>query len=776
MLQSHKLSFYITIALVFLIPIFFIPGGAVALGMAKSSLLILGVALASLAFVYETWRAGGVVLPRHYLMLVVALLPVVYLLSALLATPSSLSLFGYGFEVGTFGFILLGAAILVLVSAIYTDASRVLHALLAFFLSFVLLALFSLVKILFGGDLLTLGNFFGNMGNPLGSWTDMAVAFGLLAVVSALTLGVLPMKGLMKWLLTLAFVAAMFLLVVINFQTAFIFTLIASVLMYVYFLKIENHLANGESGERGSFMGGKLLPIVLGIISLVFLVNPNIGSDRTLGSVVSGVFGINNTEVRPSFSATLGVSKAVLSQVALLGSGPNTFGHDWLIYKPANINATPFWAATFPFGAGFLPTQIATTGILGSALWLAFFVLLIVLGVRAVAQIPMSRAERFTTLTTLLGSLFLWGTSFFYAPSGTMIMLAFIFTGLFLASLVQTRSVSSYVIDIRRTPQAKLASVLALLLIAAGSIYIGWIGSSKAISAYHFGNAVKLSNVEGTPLSDIESSLLKAIETSAADVYFVALSRLNFTRAQMAANSATGTPEENRAIFEESVRISIEAARRAVSENPAGFENWVALGNIYTSLVPEPLKVPGSYENALYAYNEAARRNPTNPELPLLLAQLELNNKNVDNARAYIRNSIALKQDYADAYLMLAQLEVGAGNTQAAIQSAEALAVLLPQNPGIHFELGVLKFSAKNFEGAALSLEKALELSPDYANAKYYLALTYANLGKFAEAQAHLEDLMAANPGNTDLEAALNAVKANKVPALPGSNSASNRQ
>lgn len=764
MIQNHKFSSAIILALVFLTPIFFIPGTLLSLNMSKTVLFVLGAVLALLAYMFELWRQGRMMLPKHPLVWATALLPVVYYLSAILATPSSLSLFGYGFEAGTFGFILIGSALLLLASIVFTDTSRTLRAITAFFLSVTILALFSAVKILIGGDALNMGNFFGVMGNPLGAWTDLGVVFGLLSVFSILALGMLPMKGAIRVLVYVVFALSLALMVVINFQTAFIFTLISSIALFFYFRKIEPANDDHQPNKNRTQI---ILPVILGLVSLLFIINPMVGEETRLGGVVSGSFGVNNTEIRPSFSATLGVSKAVLSQAGLLGSGPNTFGQDWLVYRPAEINATPFWSASFPFGAGFIPTQIATTGILGSALWLVFFAFLAVLMVKALSSAPELRGERFTLVFTLVGTLFLWVASFMYAPSASMLILAFIFTGIFLANLVQAGIISAYEVDVKRNSQTRFAVCLALIVLAAGSLSIGWTGSEKAISAFHFNKALTLSNVEGTPLALVEASLIDAINTSPTDVYFVALSRLNFTRAQMAANSATGTPEENRAIFDESLSRSIEAARLAVSTNPAGFENWVALGNIYTAMVPAPLSVDGAYENAVFAYNEAIRRNPNNPELPLLRAQLEIANEDIDSARAYIRNSIALKQDYADAYQMLAQLEIQAGNTAAAIASAENLAVLVPENPGIHFELGLLKYSSGNFAEALDDLNEALRLSPDYANAKYYKGFVLAQLGDMEGAIEEFESLLVSNPGNAEVDAALVELRAGRVPVPP---------
>ncbi len=771
MSQSYKISFYIILSFIFLLPIFFIPGAVLSLGIAKSSLIVLAAMLGSLAFVYESWREGRMTLPKHALLYVVAALPVVYLLSALLATPSSLSLFGYALEIGTFGYMLLGSVVLALVALVVSTTSRILHVISVLLLSLSLLALFVGAKVILGGDALAMGNFFGNMGNPLGNWTDLAAGFGLLAIFAALTIGMIPMKRSIQALLYALFALSTGLMVVISFPTAFALTLAGSILLFLYFSKVENQFhfssGHGDTVRKSFFARPTFLPILLGVISLIFLVNPNVSGEKTLGSVVSGYFGINNAEVRPSFSATLDVSKAVLSQAGLLGSGPNTFAHDWLIYKPANINATQFWASAFPFGVGFIPTQIATTGILGSALWLVFLVLLIILSVKAVGQVPEARGERFVLMFTMLGTIFLWAASLFYSPSGTLLLLAFIFAGLFISSLVQMGVISTYTLEPSRSSQARLAYFMVLAVVVVGALSMGWTSAKKTAAAYHFNKAVELSNIEGTPLATVETSLMQAIKADPADIYFVTLSRLNLVRAQAVAQSATGTPEENKAVFEESIRRSIEAARLAVNTNPAGFENWVALGNIYTALVSKPLAVEGAYENASFAYNEAVRRNPSNPELFLLLAQLEINKENTDNARAYIRNAIALKEDYADAYLMLSQLEVKAGNTAAAIASAENLAILVPNNAGLQFELGLLKFSSKNYTGAIESLNKALAISEDYANAKYYLGLALANLNRFAEAQAQFEDLLVTNPGNPELETALSSVKANKIPASP---------
>ncbi|MDO8729239.1 MAG: tetratricopeptide repeat protein [bacterium] len=765
----HKLSFFITLALLFLLPIFFIPGGALNLEVAKSTLFSFGVIVVALVFLFEVWQEERLDIPWHPIIFAVVLLPLVYALSALLSTPSSLSLLGYNFEVGTFGFMLLGSTILILVAIIFSDTSRVLQALVVFFISMSILVLFVAIKILFGGDVLIWGNFFGNMGNPVGNWTDLAVSFGLLSALTALALGMIPMKLSARVLVYLVFFLGVIILFIINFSIAFTLTLVVSIFLFVYFSKVEKHFFSTASTlpliSTHFLLRPTFLPIVLGVVSLIGLINPTISETRgTLGDVISSTFKVVNIDVRPSFSATLGISKAVLSQDGLLGSGPNTFGRDWLIYKPVNINTTSFWATAFPFGIGFIPTQIASTGLLGSALWIAFFALLAFLVIKVLSRMPESRDERFTLVSTLLLTILLWVSSFLYTPSGTMLMLAFIFSGIFVAVSMRMGIISTHVINLKKSPQVHFVSILFLVIIALGTLSLGWVGFNKTASAFHFKKAVNLSNTAGTTLVEVEERLNKAVTFAPVDMHYVALSRVNFAKAQVAVSATTGTPEENRALFDEALRKSIESARMAVSLNPTSYDNWVSLGMIYSALVPPPLSVDGAYENAQFAYSEASSKNPTNPELSLLLARLELNRGDKVAARSFIRRSLALKENYADAYLLLAQLEVQEGNTTGAIASAERLAILMPNNSGIYFELGLLKYSNKDYLGAVEVLKLALATTPDYANAKFYLGLALLQLSRIEEARAEFEALLLTNPDSAEVRTILEALRKNTNP------------
>jgi len=764
MSRAYRTSFLILLTLFFLLPIFFIPGGIFSLEVSKSAILAFGSILAFMAFIAEYFRQGRLSLPWHPLFITVIILPVVYLASSLAVEPASLSLFGYILEPGTFGFLLIASALFTLTAFTFDSKERIVKALGAIILSLSLVAVFAAVKIFSGGGILELGIFLGNMGNPIGNWTDLAIGLGVLAILTAFAIEMLSVGKAIRVFLSGVFILSSVLLAIINFSVAFVLLLILSVLMFVYFFTAERRAREGEEETAGDKHKVISWPVaVLFGLSLLYVINPVISGGGTVGDIVGRTFSISNTDVRPSLSSTLTISRNVLSKNALLGSGPNTFGRDWLIHKPIDINTTPFWEAIFPFGIGFVPTQVASTGVIGTLVWVAFLLFFLTLGLKSMRNLPPGKTERFAIVSTFFSGLFLWLSALFYPPSAVPLMLAFIFSALFLAT-----SGFLGVIPVRRfvfsgRPSTNLLSAILGVGLVIGAVVFGLGAFQRTSSAYHFGKALQMSNTEGVLLADLETELVKALTLFPNDVYYSALSRLHFAKASRAAQNL-GDSEENTRLFLESISLSVQSARAAVQANPAGYANRVLLGSIYSVLAGQQFNIDGAYENAKVAYAEARKLNPSTPEGPLLLARLELGENNVESARSHIREAITLKEDYAEAYLLLTQLEVRENNTREAISSAEVWALLVPGNAGVFFELGLLKYSNLDYTGAGDAFFQSLQITPDYANAQYYLGLSYIQLGELGNATSLFEELNLTNPDNAEVKSILDVLRQGKNP------------
>lgn len=752
--QSYRISFNILLAVIFFLPLFFLSANILPLGAAKAGFLALGGIAVFIAFLYETLEQGRFSLPKTHLLWGALAIPAVYLASSLMSGSVGLSLWGYNLEVGTFGSMLFVSVLFGVAAVSIRDVSRIMKAYSAILASISLVLIFGLIKLFWGGAHLSFGIFVGVMGNPIGSWTDYAVIFGLTSIISLFALEMLSLRKGLRIFLYAALVLSMMMLAVINFSNAWQLVFAAALVSLVYFMTIEKRLVhapeNGEGGHEHTVKRAKFTaPILVLVVSLLFVLNPTVSATRgSLGNAVSSMFGVSNTDVRPSLTSTLSVAKATLKSNFIFGSGPNTFDRDWLMYKPAGINTTTFWNTSFSSGIGFLPTQVATTGLLGTLIFIVFLVFFVRLGFKSLSKNSDNKIERFIVVSSFITSLFLWASMFVYTPSAVILALAFIFTGVFVGALDATGTIGSREIVFSKYLSLNFVTVLLLITLGIGTVAIGFVTFQKMLSIRHFEKAIVLANTEGSSVEAIETELGNASNLSPQDIYYSALSQLEFARAQSALSSATGTPETNKQIFETALSRSISGAQMATQLNPGSYQNWIALGSLYASLVPKPLAVAGAYDNAKAAYAEASKKNPLSPEAPLLLAKLDLDNENIEEARTNIQEALDKKSDYAEAYFLLTQLEVGQNNIPEAIKSAETAAILSPDNAGVFFQLGLLKYTNKDYAGAAESLTQALSILPDYANAKYYLGLSYEALERHQEAVAIFESLAQSNPDN----------------------------
>ena len=756
MKESLKMSFYSILLLVFLLPIFFIPSALVPLNLAKSALIVAIVLISLGSLLVNIFKEEKFSIPRSRLLWGALAIPLIYIVSSAVSSTPQTSLFGYGLEIGTAASMALVGALFLAAAVSFRDRARLVRAYTALFLSFVLLAVFGAVKIFSGGHWLTFGIFQGQTGNPIGGWTDLAAAYGLLVILSTMALQMLPLTALLRTVTWLAYILALVLLAILNFGTVWAILLGSGLVLLVYFLTVE------KSGSRSSGKQGVWAAGVLAFVALIFVWNPTF-STRSISTIVSDATQVANTDVRPSLSSTLGISKAALSKNFLLGSGPQTFDRDWSLYKPTSVNGSQFWSTNFFFGYGFLPTAVATTGLLGTLVWLCFLALFVSLGLKILSKSVESRADRFILMASFFISLFLWLSLLLFVPSIVLLALTFVFTGLTVAAAETIGVIGAKDLDLNATRLSRFATTLGAIALVVLAIGLGFVFSKRVLAIAHFERALTYANTSNASLDTVEGELIKAVNLAPADQYWTAISQVELTRADDALQNTASTTAERQSVFQDSLGKAITALNNAVALNPT-YSNKLAVANLYESLVPAPLSLTGAYESALAAYDSAKAVNPTSPEIPLELARLELDHKDTAAAKKHIDDALALKQDYADAYFLLSQIEVSDQNLTDAVKSAETGVLLTPGNAGVLFELGLLKYSAKDYAGTEDAMTRALAISPDYANAKYYLGLALDKLGKHDEAIAQFEDLAKTNPDNSTITEALANLKAGRDP------------
>lgn len=753
--RANNLSFWILTVLVFLLPLSFLPTTLIPLGVVKVALTTLGLVALVALFLFETFRSKALALPSTTLLWGALALPIVYILSAVLGSNPNHSLYGYAIEPGTAASIVIFSALFLFAAIYFRDRSRLIRAIAVLFISLGVLAVFFLIKVLTGGNWLVLNTFTGVMGNPVGAWTDLGMAMGLLAIITSFAVEMLPISGLTRWALWIAYALSLFSLMVVNFSTAWVLLLVVSLIMVVYFATVEKREDRGLLSRSGVWMS-----LVLVVVSLFFLWNPG-----QFTTQIANWAAVSNADVRPNLSSTVDVSKAVLGSNLLLGMGPHSFDSSWLLYRPEVTNQSIFWNVGFLYGSGFLPTVPPSVGLLGSLAWIFFLGTFFLLGIKALARGPIDRSDRFITISSFLIAFVLWIGSFLYVPSSVVLALAFIFTGIFAAASGVTQVISQRFLALDRNKLTYFASMLSMLALLVGTAAFGRVIWKKSVAVFHFQQAVAYSQA-GKSFDQVESELGKAVVSAPADPYWNGVSQIELSKATQAINDSSLSDNDKRDKFQNSLSAAIEAAQNSIKLNPS-YENYISLANIYSSLVPAPLNIPGSYEAAKQDYAEAIKRNPLSPEAPLLLAKLEYSKGNTAEALDDVNKAIKLKPDYADAHFTLAQIEVSQNNISEAIKSAETGALLSPGNPGVYFQIGILKYANKDYTGTVDSMQKALAIVPDYANAKYYLGLALDKLGKKDDALKAFEDLATTNPTNELISSAIANIKAGRDALAP---------
>lgn len=754
--QESKLDrsiFFILLALAFLVPIFFIPQTLVE--VSKSVLLSTLVTIMFFLWLVGRMKDGRFVFPKSLILLSAATLPVVFLVSGIFSQVPQVSLFGLGYETGTFATILILFLLMFLSSIFFQQQTRIFYLYSAFLVSFLLTFLYQMVVIIGVSFNFISSNILSYIpGNLIGKWTDLGTFFGFVLILSLVAVELITLRKALKVFLFVILTLSLVGLALINFYLLWIIVGLLSLVVLVYALSFGLHGGNESKNKTRKI---PIASFVVLIISLLFVLgNGMINDFRNRVPILN----IPNEIIRPSWQDTFEVGKASFLHDPVLGTGPNRFGNAWLSYKPASINQSPvLWNTDVDAGVGLVPTFAVTTGILGVLALLAFFGIFLYRGFTAILSVSVGKLSHYLLFSSFLGALYLWIIAIFYVPNIAILMLAFLMTGVFVAALAETGMGKDYNFSFLEDPRIGFVSVLVLVLLIIGSVAGGYTLFQKFLSVVFFERGLIMSsqgNLDGTM-----DSLGRAVLLNESDVYFRTLSSANIARLSLIISQKDVSGETIKQKFQEESRFAVGNALKARDLNPTDYQNWVALGNAYEALVP--FKVQDAYGEAKKAYDQAIVLNPKSPALLLLRARIDVEN-NKEDAKTYIAKALSLKNDYTDAIFMLSQIQADEGNLDSAIASTEVASVLSPNSIGVYFQLGFLRYKNKDWDKAVSAFKRATELSPNYSNARYFLGLSYDKMGDRAKAIEQFEKIQELNPDNNEVKNILNNLRAGRDP------------
>jgi len=740
----------IVLALVLVVPTAWFP-----FQLGKIAIFAICLAISAVLFVVgggtrEVTRSYG-----FFGLLLVGLLPIVYVLSALRSIDPSVAYAGFGVEADTVLFVVLASLAFVMSFSYFRTLRGVRMLLTVVFWSLIAASVFQLLSILFGAPGITFATFADRSVNLVGKWNDLGILVGLLSMFLLERVDLGSLTNAWRIVVGIALAALAVLLGIINFSLVWGLVLAFSVVIAIIGFLTARHHGDGQTLHWSRRM--PWFSVASAVISILFLF---FGSSLNLG--LTKLFPVSSLEVRPSYGSTMDIISAARNgsfERTVIGTGPNTFGDEWILHKPAEVNQSSFWNLDFNVGFSTLVTALGTVGLLGVLAWFMPLLLVVAGLIRVVRLGVLSREDRIVAATLGIASLFTYASLVFYAPSQNLILLAFVLTG---ASFGFLWRQGQPALD-DTAPSSGLLTIgtyVAMAVVLVLALWSGFATSRRLVAEAYVGKGtadLSAGNVSGA-LADANKS--SKIETTGdalrllVNVYSAQIQQLSQSK-----STDTATLQQQ---FAGVVQSAINAATMAQKLNPEDYRPTLQLGQIYDFL--STLNVQGAANTAATTYAAAQKQNPTNPSIPLAIARLAATQNDQNVTTQYLTQALTLKPNYTDAILLVVQLDVANKDIPSAIKAATAAAQTAPGVAPIWFELGLLYYSAGDAKNAATALTQAVNIQSDYANAKYFLGLSDYILKDNAGAIKQFQDLAASNPDNSEVKLILSNLQAGKDP------------
>jgi tetratricopeptide (TPR) repeat protein len=408
-----------------------------------------------------------------------------------------------------------------------------------------------------------------------------------------------------------------------------------------------------------------------------------------LGLTVYLLFTSQKPLILP-FSTGLQIGFAAISQSnnvfksLLLGSGFGTFLNDFTQFKPASYNADEaLWAFTFFRSSSFVLELLATTGILGVAVfgYLIFrilkeknFFLPLMIALLASLVLPFS----FTILALLFFLLALFAVVCIQNNPHKFGEAEFSFAALARGFLGKETAHEHQHIDEYR-PAKGFGKVLPsiflifILVFAASPLYFvaRFIYSDLTFQQ----SLIAESQNNGLATYQLQTAAITLFPYR--DIYYRSFSQTNLALANALATNQPKGASPSAQVQKDILTLiqqSINAGRAAVTVAPDTSFDWNNLSSIYRSLI-------GFGQNAdqftILTLNQAIALDPNNPQQYIDLGGVYYQLAKYDDAIREFQIAINLKQDYANAYYNLGHAYEQKGDYQDAMTNFQMVKQLV---------------------------------------------------------------------------------------------------
>jgi len=703
---------YIIKGLVFLLPLFFLPGTGDYFGPSKQLLLWLLIPLAAYLFYWRQSSLKRLIIIKTPLDIPVLIFLVAIFLSAIFSIDKLASWFGYygEYSLATWNIIFLVLWYFILTNVIAGGRLTSIAILKILALSYGAVVIITLASLFFPINILPTYHTLGNSQIDLIVFlTGANVLFWGLALAGS--------RGLRRgwrWLFLFFNILSFGLLLFTEAGLAWIFM---GAGLFVWFL-----IRGRKDRNKSLITGGTIFLIIIFLLLAVFPLN---------------FLKINKNLVQEQlgYSGAIEITKGTIKEKPIFGSGPGTFIYNFSSFRPADMNYSPDWQIRFKQAPAYVLEIAGGSGIMGLA---SYFLLLFLLFYFIFWRWRIE--EQSNIITSLKASLItIIFIQFVYPANINSLFLFWLIVGLLMAEYTQTLKNSglAFTGEKKIILGKKMHGLFSsfLILLAVGWIFLLVVGVKYWLGDFFYNREKN------------ESNISKAVNLNPHNLYYrVGLVKYYLREIDSELNKKQ--PSRDYSLMQINITKGIAAGQEAITYWPRSVLAHETLAMFYRDT---RLLTKGSELWTLKHFQSASELEPSNP---VLLAEISWAYFNLDQlleANLYFKKALELKSDYYDAEFGLAKVAAKEGNEQAALAILEKLESI-HDNTEVYYELGRLYYNQGQTSEAAQKFLTLINIIPNHANALYSLGLAYEKLGDYEEARNYFTKVLELNPDNEEVK------------------------
>ena len=749
-------------ALVFLLPLWFLPITVNAVEFNKQILMVFLVVITLILWLVKILNQGEIQWKSSIINIALAAFIVVYVLATIFSLRPYNSLVGWSTHLGgSLINILSFVALYILIVNNIKGLKEVFKLLLVFLASSGLVSLIGFIQMwggfMFPWELTKVVSF-----NTVGTVNSLGIfAAAVLVLVTALLFVVKRVE--LKVCLLLLSLLNFLILISLNFWVLWL-VLIAGIIVVLVFglIKMVN------LGEGITWIA---IPMIFLAVALIFLffrpvlpIRPNLP-----------------TEVGLSYKGGLEIVKQIVKDKPILGTGPENFVINYAQHKPSVINQTLFWNVRFANPPSQLYAMVSDLGILGLISFLAVIILFLVSAVKNLIKTTETGdnlLKKFLEVG-LFGAWFALLVGLVLYPQSLTLMFTFWF--LFAVFLAESSILKEKVFNLRKSQGVLLLASFSFVIIIIVMVGFIYIQGTRFVAELNYKHGLDLVQKDGKIDDGINKLIKSTIINPYEDRTYSVLSQLFVLKLNQDVN-AEGLDQQQRVnLIQVDAINAINSAVRATTLAPKDASNWLIRGQVYRQVIT---LVNGADQWANDSFAESVKLEPLNPftltewgrlykdKATLLAQQAQKDkaaqatmNQYLEIALEKFNKAIEAKADYAPAHFESAVIFERQGKLNEAITKMEINRQLLPRDNGIAFQLGVLYYRAQKYDQAKGEFIRAIVLDDNFANARYFLGLLYDREGDKESAIDQFDRIAQLNPDNDEVRQILANLKAG-LPAL----------